>query len=140
MSGSGSTYYDEELKWLFRLLKSLPETIPTGDAHNFAGYLPDMAKVKETGCVKTVVSHALQVSFGPRKAPGPDGQEIIVTFKSRGVALEEVVSVLRNHITGNAGENRLLTGWVDSLTKAAVSALKDADIPVRSRRDCPLHK
>ncbi|KAJ6607310.1 hypothetical protein B0H10DRAFT_1955328 [Mycena sp. CBHHK59/15] len=117
MSGSGSTYYDEELKWLFRLLKSLPETVLAGDAHNFAGYLPDMAKVKETGCVKTVVSHALQVSFGPRKAPGPDGQEIVVTFKSRGVALEEVVSVLR---TGNAGENRLLTGWVDSLTKAGL--------------------
>jgi hypothetical protein len=99
-----------------------------------------MAKVKETGCVKTVVSHALQVSFGPRKAPEPDGQEIIVTFKSRGVALQEVVSVLRNHITRNAGENRLLTGWVDSLTKAAVNALKNADILVRSRCDCPLHK
>ncbi|KAJ6622945.1 hypothetical protein B0H10DRAFT_2187342 [Mycena sp. CBHHK59/15] len=44
ISGSGPTYYDEELKRLFHLLESLPETIPSGDAHNFVDYVPDAEK------------------------------------------------------------------------------------------------
>ncbi|KAJ7089010.1 hypothetical protein C8R44DRAFT_819005 [Mycena epipterygia] len=121
MSGSG-----EELKRL-HLLKSLPDTIPTGTVHNFADYRPDPEQVKFTGSVQSVVSHSLEVSFGPREEPGPTGKEIIVAFKSRGAGLEEVVSVLRDHITGNAGENLILAGWVDSLTKAEIVTLELPD-------------
>ncbi|KAJ7077758.1 hypothetical protein C8R44DRAFT_863211 [Mycena epipterygia] len=126
MSGSGPTYYDE-LKRLHRLLKSLPDTISTGTVHNFADYRPDPERVKFTGSVQSVVSHSLEVSFGPRKEPGPTEKEIIVAFKSRGAGLEEVVSFLRDHITGNAGENLILAGWVDSLTKAATATLELSD-------------
>ncbi|KAJ7694302.1 hypothetical protein B0H14DRAFT_3530736 [Mycena olivaceomarginata] len=59
MSGTGVTYYAEQLKYLLRLLKALPETIPIGDAHNFI--------VVDAGCVKTIVSHSLEISFGSRQ-------------------------------------------------------------------------
>jgi hypothetical protein len=39
MSGSGVTYYNEELKMLLRLLKALPDTIPEGDLHDFRHYV-----------------------------------------------------------------------------------------------------
>ncbi|KAJ7859301.1 hypothetical protein B0H14DRAFT_2577214 [Mycena olivaceomarginata] len=39
MSGSGVTYYNEELKMLLRLLKALPDTIPEGDLHDFRYYV-----------------------------------------------------------------------------------------------------
>ncbi|KAJ6603174.1 hypothetical protein B0H10DRAFT_2440556 [Mycena sp. CBHHK59/15] len=126
MSGSGATCYNEELKELLRLLKHLPDTIPLGDDHNFIGYVPDPEKVVDTGCVKTVVSHALEVSFGARKQPGPDGARITVVFKSRGPGLEEVVQVLRDHITGNAGTNVILVAWVDDLRDGAVAAISTA--------------
>ncbi|KAJ7105930.1 hypothetical protein C8R44DRAFT_363745 [Mycena epipterygia] len=122
MSGSGVTYYDEELKHLHRLLKALPDTIPIGDAHNFLGYVPNAQKVLDTGCKISVVSHALEVSFGSRRTPA--GDTIIPTFKSQGPCLEEVVTVLRDHITGNGGSNVLLTLWVDDLTKGAVNAIE----------------
>ncbi|KAF8174801.1 hypothetical protein K438DRAFT_1771383 [Mycena galopus ATCC 62051] len=82
MSGSGVTYYQEELKDLLRLLKNLPDTIPIGDHHNFIGYAPDGKEVDEKGCSKSV---------------------------SRGPGLEQVVEVLRSFITGNGGPNRLET-------------------------------
>jgi hypothetical protein len=126
MSGSGATYYDEELKLLLRLLQKLPATIPVGNSHQFIGYVPDPVKVKDTGCVRTVVSHALEVSFGPRKEPGPAGARIIIAFKSRGSELEEVVPLLRSHITGNAGTNLILTGWVDDLRDGAKAAIEAA--------------
>ncbi|KAJ6613048.1 hypothetical protein B0H10DRAFT_1951843 [Mycena sp. CBHHK59/15] len=107
MSGTGVTYYDEELKCLHRLFKALPESIPAGDAHNFLGYVPNPKKVLDIGCTKPIVSHALEVSFGTRQTP--TGVKIIPTFKSRRPGLEEVVTVLRDHITGNAGSNLLLT-------------------------------
>ncbi|KAJ6550364.1 hypothetical protein B0H10DRAFT_1968906 [Mycena sp. CBHHK59/15] len=107
MSRSGATHYDEELKYLFCLFKALPEAIPTGNVHNFLGYVPDPEKFEMTGCIKSVVSHALEVSFGARRTGA--GETIQVVFKSRGPALEKVVSVLRDHITGNAGANVLLT-------------------------------
>ncbi|KAJ6545840.1 hypothetical protein DFH09DRAFT_1321376 [Mycena vulgaris] len=47
MSGSGVTYYNEELKELLRLLKHLPDTIPLGDDHNFIGYVPDPEQVSD---------------------------------------------------------------------------------------------
>ncbi|KAF8209975.1 hypothetical protein K438DRAFT_1960205 [Mycena galopus ATCC 62051] len=50
MSGTGVTYYDEELKYLFCLLKALPDVIPSGDAYDFTGYVPDPEKVKDFGC------------------------------------------------------------------------------------------
>ncbi|KAJ7689830.1 hypothetical protein B0H17DRAFT_1291940 [Mycena rosella] len=57
----------------------------------------------DTGCVRSVVSHRLKISFGPRQTPAGDPLEIV--FKSRGPALEEVVTVLRKPIIGNAGTN-----------------------------------
>ncbi|KAJ7899536.1 hypothetical protein B0H14DRAFT_2556604 [Mycena olivaceomarginata] len=65
MSGTGVTYYDEELKHLFRLLKALPNDIPSGNAHDFIGYIPDPEEAKDFGSVQSVVSHSLEVSFGP---------------------------------------------------------------------------
>ncbi|KAJ6557070.1 hypothetical protein DFH09DRAFT_1084420 [Mycena vulgaris] len=49
MSGSGATYYNEELKELLQLLKHLPDTNPLGDNYNFIGYVPDPEKVVDTG-------------------------------------------------------------------------------------------
>jgi hypothetical protein len=51
---------------------------------------------------------------------------VIITFKSRGPALEEVVTVLRDFITGNGGANVLLTQWVDDLRRAARAAIEGA--------------
>ncbi|KAJ7814344.1 hypothetical protein B0H14DRAFT_2604214 [Mycena olivaceomarginata] len=39
MSGTRVTYYDEELKHLFRLLKALPDNIPSSNAHDFISYI-----------------------------------------------------------------------------------------------------
>ncbi|KAJ7817612.1 hypothetical protein B0H14DRAFT_2601905 [Mycena olivaceomarginata] len=50
MSGSGATYYDEELIYLYRLLKNLPDVIPEGNAHDFTNYVPDPQKAKDFGC------------------------------------------------------------------------------------------
>ncbi|KAJ7681272.1 hypothetical protein B0H17DRAFT_1205940 [Mycena rosella] len=121
------------LRWLltqvsFRLLKSLPPSIPAGKLHNFFGYIPDPQKVVDTGCVRSVVSHRLEISFGPRQTPAGDPLEIV--FKSGGPALKELVTVLRNHIIGNAGTNLLLTLWVDSLTRAAVAAINASGNPL----------
>ncbi|KAJ7359863.1 hypothetical protein DFH08DRAFT_801624 [Mycena albidolilacea] len=69
MSGSGATYYDEELKYLYRLLKNLPDVIPEGNPHGFTNYVPDPQKTKDFGCTKSVVSQVLKSSFGWR-----DGQ------------------------------------------------------------------
>ncbi|KAJ6615946.1 hypothetical protein B0H10DRAFT_2219957 [Mycena sp. CBHHK59/15] len=128
MSGSGVTYYDEELKYLLCLLKALPDDIPIGDAHNFLDYTPNPEKVKDTGCVKSVVSHSLEVSFGARRTGA--GETIEVKYKSRGLALEEVTTVLRDHITGNAGANKILVLWVDDLIRAAVNTIEAADCPL----------
>ncbi|KAJ7811008.1 hypothetical protein B0H14DRAFT_3480115 [Mycena olivaceomarginata] len=49
MSGSGVTYYNEELKMLLRLLKALPDTIPEGDLHDFRYYVLDPIKMKDIG-------------------------------------------------------------------------------------------
>ncbi|KAJ7713735.1 hypothetical protein B0H16DRAFT_1702278 [Mycena metata] len=87
----GTSHYNEQLKYLFRLLKALPEVIPLGDAHNFVGYSPDPEKLIETGSVQSV-SHACEISFGARRTPA--GETIIIQFKSRGPGLEEVVTVL----------------------------------------------
>ncbi|KAJ6596497.1 hypothetical protein B0H10DRAFT_2232500 [Mycena sp. CBHHK59/15] len=128
MSGSGPTHYSEELKNLLRLLKNLPETIPEGNTHNFIGYVPDPEKVVDTGCVKSVISHRLEISFGPRCTPA--GEPILLQFKPRGPALEEVCTVLRNHITGNGGSNVLLALWVDDFTRAAATAITASGNPL----------
>ncbi|KAJ7893768.1 hypothetical protein B0H13DRAFT_2527411 [Mycena leptocephala] len=124
MSGSGVTYYHEELKDLLRLLKHLPEGIPIGNDHNFVGYAPDGKRVDEVGCLKSVVAHDIGRSFGLRRTPA--GEHIIISFKSRGPGLEEVVVVLRDYITGNGGPNVLLTQWVDDLRHAARVAIDTA--------------
>ncbi|KAJ7883637.1 hypothetical protein B0H14DRAFT_3857252 [Mycena olivaceomarginata] len=85
-------------------LRALPDTIPEGDLHEFRHYVLDPIKMKDIGCAKTVLSAKLKSSFGYRG--GPRGEEIITSFQSRGPALEEVVTVLRDYITG--------TGAVDS--------------------------
>ncbi|KAJ7856924.1 hypothetical protein B0H14DRAFT_3448128 [Mycena olivaceomarginata] len=103
MSGSGVTYYNEELKMLLRLLKALPDTIPEGDLHDFRHYVLDPIKMKDIGCAKTVLSAKLKSSFGYR-----------------------VVTVLRDHITGTGGTNPLLTKWVDDLTAGATHAIEQA--------------
>ncbi|KAJ7880577.1 hypothetical protein B0H14DRAFT_3434445 [Mycena olivaceomarginata] len=77
MSGSGITYYNEELKMLLRLLKVLPDTIPEGDLHDFRHYVLDPIKMKDIGCAKTVLSAKLKSSFGYRG--GPRGEEIITS-------------------------------------------------------------
>jgi hypothetical protein len=112
--------------YLLLLLKALPHTIPIGVTHNFIGYVPDPQEVIDTGCTKAVVSHTLEISFGARKMPGPAGAKMIIAFKSRGVALEEVTTVLRDHITGNGGMNLLLTLWVDDLIEGATAAITTA--------------
>jgi hypothetical protein len=63
MSGSGATYYDEELKYLYRLLKNSPNVIPEGNAHDFTNYVPDPQKTKDFGCTKSVVSQSPKSSF-----------------------------------------------------------------------------
>ncbi|KAJ6592132.1 hypothetical protein DFH09DRAFT_1306043 [Mycena vulgaris] len=73
------------------LLKAL-DTIPEGEAHSFLGYVPDPKKVADAGCVKTIVSHSLEISFRSRRTPA--GKDIVIPFKSRGPALEEVVAML----------------------------------------------
>jgi hypothetical protein len=40
--------------------------------------------------------------------------------------LEEIVTVLRNHITGDSGMNLLLTLWVDDLIEGATTAIETA--------------
>jgi hypothetical protein len=49
MSSSRVTYYDEELKYLYRLLKNLPDVIPEGNVHNFTNYVPDLQKTVSNG-------------------------------------------------------------------------------------------
>jgi hypothetical protein len=129
MSGSGVTYYNEELKMLLRLLKVLSDTIPEGDLHDFRHYVLDPIKMKDIGCAKTVLSAKLKSSFGYHGGPG--GEEIITPFQSRGPALEEVVTVLRDHITGTGGANPLLTKWVDDLMAGATHAIEQAGGLVR---------
>ncbi|KAJ7334221.1 hypothetical protein DFH08DRAFT_814247 [Mycena albidolilacea] len=114
MSSSGATYYDKELKYLYCLLKNLPNIISEGNAHNFTNYIPDPQKTKDFGCMKSMVSQALKSSFS--WCGTPTGETITVSFKSRSPLLEEVVTVLCHHITGNGGMNLLLMKWVDYLT------------------------
>ncbi|KAJ7234798.1 hypothetical protein C8J57DRAFT_1728953 [Mycena rebaudengoi] len=125
MSPSGVTHYDEELKYLARLLRALPEAIPLGDCHDFIGYIPGPKKIAVAGCTQTVVSHALAASFNRST-----GSVAPIIFQSRGTELEEVTTVLRRYITGNAGSNGLLVSWVDDLTTAATSAITTAGIPL----------
>ncbi|KAJ7692822.1 hypothetical protein B0H14DRAFT_2651581 [Mycena olivaceomarginata] len=100
MSGSGATYYDEELKYLYRLVKNLPDVIPEGNAHDFTNYVPDPQRQKTSAAQKL--------------GGTPSGETITVSFKLCGPPLEKVVTVLRHHITGNGGMNLLLTKWVDN--------------------------
>ncbi|KAJ7847593.1 hypothetical protein B0H14DRAFT_2583483 [Mycena olivaceomarginata] len=51
--GSGATYYDEELKYLYHLLKNLPDVIPEGNAHDFTNYVPDPQKTKTSAAQKS---------------------------------------------------------------------------------------
>ncbi|KAK6987730.1 DUF659 family protein [Favolaschia claudopus] len=127
MASSGPSFYHEEIKELHRLLKRLPDNIPVGNAHNFIGYVPDGKAVDEDGR-HTVVAHDLGRSFGARRTPA--GEDIIVAFKSRGPALEEVVTVLRDNITGSGGPNVLLTKWVDDLRIGARAAIEAAGTPM----------
>jgi hypothetical protein len=69
MSGTGVTYYDEKFKHLFRLLKALPDDIPSGNTHDFIGYIPDPEETKDFGSVQSVVSHLLGVSFAADSDP-----------------------------------------------------------------------
>ncbi|KAJ7811682.1 hypothetical protein B0H14DRAFT_3880001 [Mycena olivaceomarginata] len=62
MSGSGVTYYNEELKMLLRLLKALPDTIPEGDLHDFRHYVLDPIKMKDIG---TLPAPSLQDLLNP---------------------------------------------------------------------------
>ncbi|KAJ7826666.1 hypothetical protein B0H14DRAFT_2595674, partial [Mycena olivaceomarginata] len=94
---------------------------PKATLHDFRHYVLDPIKMKDIGCAKTVLSAKLKSSFGYRGGPG--GEEIITLFQSRGPALEEVVTVLRDHITGTGGANPLLTKWVDDLTAGRISIL-----------------
>jgi hypothetical protein len=80
------------------LAHGVPDSMPTGDAHNFLGYTPDPKKVLDYGCVKTVVRHSLEISL---RSSLPGGDEITVPFESCGATLEEVV--LRSDITGRGG-------------------------------------
>jgi hypothetical protein len=101
---STSTIPPTVLKDLNRLLKHLPDSIPIGNEHDFFGFAPNGKAADQLGCLMSVVSHALGKSLGLRRSPA--GDDITVTFKSRGPALEEVVTVLRNYITGSGGSHR----------------------------------
>jgi hypothetical protein len=81
-------------------------------------------KRQKTSAARKVWSEALKSSFGWRGTP--TGETMTVSFKSRGPPLEEVVTVLRHHITGNGGMNLLLTKWVDDLTAGAIQVIEEA--------------
>ncbi|KAJ6528354.1 hypothetical protein DFH09DRAFT_1094429 [Mycena vulgaris] len=108
MSLSGVTYYDKELKHLVRLLKALPESIAIEEAHNFMDYVPDPKKVADTGRVKSVVSHSLEVSFDARRTPA--GETVIIVFKSRGPALQEVATVTSPETLASISFSPSITG------------------------------
>ncbi|KAJ6622302.1 hypothetical protein B0H10DRAFT_1944693 [Mycena sp. CBHHK59/15] len=122
MSGTGVTYYDEELNL---------SRENSGRRRPQLSRIPSQEKVIDTGGVKTVVSHALEVSFGAHQTPA--GEKIIPTVKTRGPVLDEVVTVLRNHITGNAGTNLLLTLWVDNLKQGPINAIETSSAPLPRR-------
>ncbi|KAJ7884538.1 hypothetical protein B0H14DRAFT_2564254 [Mycena olivaceomarginata] len=86
--GAGATYYDEELKYLYHLLKNLPDVIPEGNAHDFTNYVPEPQKTKDSGCTKSVGSQALKSSFGWHGTPS--GETITVSFKLCGPPLEYI--------------------------------------------------
>lgn len=80
-SAWGSSYCNEELKQLSRLLGALPDSIPLSDAHNFLDYVRNPEKVQDYGCVKSVLNCALELSFGSRRTQA--GETIWTAFKSR---------------------------------------------------------
>ncbi|KAF8210054.1 hypothetical protein K438DRAFT_1753657 [Mycena galopus ATCC 62051] len=86
MSGTGVTYYDEELKHLFCLLKALPDVIPSGDAYDFTGYVHDPEKCEAGLAVLNAAdsNHAGEVnsiSFAAETiANSRDGVDITVPF------------------------------------------------------------
>ncbi|KAJ6543459.1 hypothetical protein B0H10DRAFT_1970395, partial [Mycena sp. CBHHK59/15] len=92
------------------------------DNTNFEGYAPGGKAVNETGCAKSVVSHFLGKSF--HQIPARD--DLTIAFKSHGLALEGVVGVLHDYITGGRGTNVLLVQWVEDLRHAAWVAIEKA--------------
>ncbi|KAJ7272345.1 hypothetical protein C8J57DRAFT_1467809 [Mycena rebaudengoi] len=63
MSPSVAAHYDEELQYLGRLLRALPEAIPLGDCHDFIGYIPDPKKIAVAGCTQTVSCGTITLPF-----------------------------------------------------------------------------
>ncbi|KAJ7728550.1 hypothetical protein B0H14DRAFT_3618159 [Mycena olivaceomarginata] len=90
MSGSGITYYNEELKMLLHLLKALPDTIPEGDLHDFRHYVLDPIKMKDIGCAKTVLSAKLKSSFGYRV--DQDLRDSMPSYAKVGTSLFQVLA------------------------------------------------
>ncbi|CAK5273903.1 unnamed protein product [Mycena citricolor] len=124
--GGGASYYSDELKELLRLLKALPDTIPIGTEHDFINFEPDPEKVVDFGDERAAVNQAVEVSFGARTLPGKD-EMIPVVFKTRGPALEAIVEVFRQYITGSGGSNVIMCKWVDDLRSSAKKAILDAN-------------
>ncbi|KAF7311298.1 DUF659 domain-containing protein [Mycena kentingensis (nom. inval.)] len=124
----GALHYGTEIRKLAELLKNVPKSIPLGTEHDFRAHELRQDALLDMGCEKSVVNQDLERSFGSRA----DG---VISFKSRGPGLEAVADVLREYITGTAGQNLILTKWVDDLTAAAKHAIEEAGgKPLRDRR------
>ncbi|KAF7303480.1 DUF659 domain-containing protein [Mycena indigotica] len=124
----GALHYGPEIRNLAALLKSLPSSIPLGTAHDFSSHELRQEAVMELGCEKSVVNQDLEWSFGSRV----DGK--LIEFQSRGPGLEAVTVVLRQYITGPAGQNVVLIKWVDDLTAAAQDAIERCGAQKRKRK------
>ncbi|KAJ7302189.1 hypothetical protein DFH08DRAFT_826815 [Mycena albidolilacea] len=75
MSGAEVIYYDKELKYLHHLFKTLPESIPVGDVHNFFAYFVSTAESGEGGrhrlcrdCCQSLVNGVIVDPWDSRKA------------------------------------------------------------------------
>ncbi|KAJ7448200.1 hypothetical protein B0H11DRAFT_2247774 [Mycena galericulata] len=104
--------YEKELNDLLEILK-----------HNFIDYTPSQNPGQtETVSGEAAVSHDLEMPFSPRNANGT------VPFKPRGPALEAVVQVLREHITGTTEANVLLVTCVDDLLYGACATIDELEM------------
>jgi hypothetical protein len=84
MSGSGATYYNEELKYLYRLLKNLPNVILKA--------MPTTSQITSLIRKRQKTSAAPKVWSAKLSSLHLAGETITVSFKPRGSPLKEVVT------------------------------------------------
>ncbi|KAJ6475159.1 hypothetical protein DFH09DRAFT_1109318 [Mycena vulgaris] len=114
MSGSGATYYNEELKELLWLLKHLPDTIPLGDGHSFIGYVPDLEKVVDTGLLMHL-AHLM-------RAINHQWHRYQMTPSTSNATVDITIPFFRDEPVPGADEIRSLLTWVGTSGKTASRA------------------